>query len=263
MRPTPPPGADPAPDETIDQLIGDWWIYQLRAGHRFSTDDLMTAWRAAVARPDARRCLDLGAGIGSVGLYLLGMLDRVGPGGAALVGVEAQEVSDRLARKTLALNGLDGRVTRVLGDLRDPDVLPGAPTFDLVTGSPPYVPLGKGHVSPHPQRAACRMELRGSVIDYARSARKFVAPGGRFVYCMAARDPRGEEAAPAAGLVILERFDVTFRTGDAPMIAVFTTARDDEANLPGRVDGGITIRDADGTYGAAYRAFREAWGWSA
>jgi tRNA1(Val) A37 N6-methylase TrmN6 len=263
MRPTPPPGADPGPDETLDQLIGAWWIYQLRSGHRFSTDDLMTAWRAAMARPDAQRCLDLGAGVGSVGLYVLGMLDRLGSGGASLVGVEAQEISDRLARRSIVLNGLDARVVRVLGDLRDPNVLPGTPTFDLVTGSPPYVPLGSGHVSPHPQRAACRMELRGSVVDYARAARRWIAPGGRFVYCMAARDPRGEAAASAAGLVILERFDVVFRAGDVPMISVFTTARADDEALPPRVDASLTIREADGAYGEAYRAFREAWGWTA
>ncbi len=35
---------------------------QLRRGHRFSTDDLVTAWRASAARPDAGDLLDLGAG---------------------------------------------------------------------------------------------------------------------------------------------------------------------------------------------------------
>ena len=56
---------------TLDILAGDWRIFQLRAGHRFSADDLLTAWTAVRANPTARQVLDLGAGIGSVGLLAL------------------------------------------------------------------------------------------------------------------------------------------------------------------------------------------------
>ena len=58
-------------DITLDTLAGSWRLYQLRHGHRFSTDDLLTAWAALRAKPEARRLLDLGAGIGSVGLLAL------------------------------------------------------------------------------------------------------------------------------------------------------------------------------------------------
>lgn len=54
-----------AGDITFDILAGAWRIFQLRHGHRFSTDDLLTAWAAVRANPEARRLLDLGAGIGS------------------------------------------------------------------------------------------------------------------------------------------------------------------------------------------------------
>jgi tRNA1(Val) A37 N6-methylase TrmN6 len=62
------PGADAV---SRDSLAGGWRIYQLRRGHRFSADDLLTAWAAVEARPEARTLLDLGAGIGSVGLVSL------------------------------------------------------------------------------------------------------------------------------------------------------------------------------------------------
>ena len=65
---------------TLDLLAGDWGIFQLRGGHRYSTDDLPTAWTAARARPSARRLLDLGSGIGSVGLVTLW---RLGTGTAS------------------------------------------------------------------------------------------------------------------------------------------------------------------------------------
>src|SRR5215471_17041737 len=56
---------------TLDTLAGDWRILQLRTGHRFSADDLLTAWTAVRANPAARQVLDLGACIGSVGLLVL------------------------------------------------------------------------------------------------------------------------------------------------------------------------------------------------
>lgn len=159
---------------TCDRLAGDWRIWQLRRGHRFSADDMLTAWLAADVAPGARRLLDLGAGIGSVGLMTLWRMDPA----AHLTMVEAQEVSHQLARRTIVTNGLETRVEARHGDLRDPGVVPEADAFDLVTGSPPYIPLGKGVVSPVAQRAACRMELRGSILDYAQTAARAVRPDG-------------------------------------------------------------------------------------
>ncbi|MCB9662524.1 MAG: methyltransferase [Alphaproteobacteria bacterium] len=257
----PPPGEPPGPDETLDRLLGDWWIFQLARGHRFSTDDLLTGWRAAQAVPQARRCLDLGCGIGSVGLYTLGVL---GHADATLVGIEAQDVSIGLARRSVARNGLQARVTLLHGDLRDAAVLPEAlrPVggFDLVTGSPPYIPLGKGLVSPHPQRAACRMELRGSVFDYAATAAPLLAPHGRFVFVMSARDPRTEAAPVEAGLVVVHRLDVVFREGETPMIAVLTCARADAPDRAPRVDETLLVREASGAFSPAYAALRAGLG---
>ena len=100
-------------ETTIDRLVGDWRIVQLRTGHRFSTDDFLTAWLAVDAHPKALRLLDLGAGIGSVGLMTLYHLSHE----AHLTMVEAQEVSHALAMETVRLNALSN-VTAILGDLR-------------------------------------------------------------------------------------------------------------------------------------------------
>jgi tRNA1Val (adenine37-N6)-methyltransferase len=253
MRRQPPPGPPPGPDESLDQLIGDWWIYQLARGHRFSTDDVLTAWRASLALPQARRCLDLGCGVGSVGLSTLALL---GWEDATLVGVEAQEVSVALARRSVARNGLEGRVRIVQGDIRDPEVLPADASFELITGSPPYIPPGSGIISAHPQRAACRFELRGSCVDYCLAARRWLAPGGRFAFVMVAADRRIEEGPQAAGLQVIERFDVVFREGLAPLIAVMVCARQEDGPFPTRVHGQIAVRRPDGALTEAYAALR-------
>lgn len=239
---------------TLDRLAGDWQIFQLRRGHRFSTDDLLTAWRASRTRPAARRLLDLGAGIGSVGLMNLWRLQELDPrDDQHLTMVEAQETSHRLARKSLAFNRLEAQVTALWGDLRER--VPDGP-FELITGSPPYIPLGKGVVSPHHQRAACRMELRGTIADYALAAAKVLEPDGRFVCCFAGQDPRAEQAIAAAGFHLLHRTDVYFRAQLPPTICLLTAALSPGPVVRDR----LTIRDAQGQWTEEYLSIRREMG---
>ncbi len=251
----PSPGPlTPGPDESLDRICNDWRIFQLRKGHRFSTDDLLVAWLAAQLRPDAPLQIDIGSGTGSVGLLTL----QHRPADARLVMVEAQEVSVGLARRTVALNGLADRIEIRHGDLRDPNMLPPHEhgTYPLVTGSPPYFPVGAGVMSPHPQRAACRMELRGDVFDYCTTAAQAMTPDGVFCLVHSAVDPRPEAAIDAAGLRVIRRHDVLFRDGRAPTIAIWAAAFEGE-----RDDAPpIIIRDADGEFNAAYLDIRASMG---
>ncbi len=246
------------PTETLAALIGPWSVFQLARGHRFSTDDLVTAWRASLALPGATRLLDIGCGIGSVGLCTL---HRVDPS-ASLVAIEAQEISVGLYRRSIAHNGLSDRVTLHQGDLRDPEILPAGSRFELITGSPPYVPVGNGVISPHPQRAGARMELRGSVFDYCRAAARWLAPGGRFCFVMLAGDPRTEEAPLAAGLGVVERWDYVFGAGRDPHIATLVCAHADECEGAPRRSGRLVIRGEDGEHTADYQAFRARMGFA-
>ncbi len=247
------PDPDDPSEVTVDRLAGEWRIHQLRRGHRFSADDLFTAWVASGVCPGAGVYADIGAGIGSVGLMTLWKLSP----GARLVAVEAQEVSHRLMRRTVGLNGLGDRVECRLGDLRDPAVIPERDHFDLVTGSPPYVPLGKGVVSPIEQRAGARMELRGSIFDYAATGARIVRPGGWLVLCFVAADPRGEAAIAAAGLHLRVRQDVIFRGGQAPLVTVLAATRE-----PGPCDRRepFPIRGPDGEWTEVYFAMRREMG---
>lgn len=239
----------PETGETLDRLAGEWWIFQLRRGHRYATDDVLTAHAAWRARPDARRLLDLGAGTGALGLMTLLCL---GPE-ARLTAVEIQERSVALLRKTVAHNGLTGRVQIRPGDLRTP-LVDGEPPFDLVVANPPYLPVGDALRSPEPQRAAARLELHGDVFDYCRAAARQLATGGRFCFCHAAGDPRPEQAVEAAGLRLLARQEVVFREGRPPAIALFTCGREG----PRCDEAPIVVRGRDGGRTETYRAVRRA-----
>jgi tRNA1(Val) A37 N6-methylase TrmN6 len=158
-------------DVTLDVLTGSWRVFQLKRGHRFSVDDLFTAWRACNALPVAETLLDLGSGIGSVGLSTLAKMRNPH---ATLLGIEAQRVSFQLATASILENNLSERVTFLNGDFRTIDEILGAhfstrgisevPLFDLITGSPPYLPSEKSRNSPDSQKAHCRVELRGRFV---------------------------------------------------------------------------------------------------
>jgi len=125
-----PPGASSPPrvpeDETLDAISGHFRIFQLRGGHRFSTDDVLTAWYGTTWAPSAAAVLDLGSGIGSVGMIAAWRLP-----GSRVVTIEAQPGSVRLARKSADYNGLSGRYEIREGDFRDAGAISETERFDL------------------------------------------------------------------------------------------------------------------------------------
>lgn len=261
-----PPGAKTPPpvesNETLDAISGHFRLFQLRDGHRFSTDDLLVAWYGTSWCPTARTALDLGSGIGTVGMICAWRLP-----GARLVTVEAQAESVALARKSAQYNGLGDRYEIRPGDFREPDILRADETFDLVTGSPPYFPPEAGVKSDHPQRLACRFELRGTVADYCAAAAKHLAAGGFFA-CVFPTEPaqlnRVETGARQAGLVMVRKRPVVFREGEPPLVALFGMMR--AADLPEDfrdrtwTEPGLIIRTRDGRIHPEYSAVKLAIG---
>ncbi|MDB4977207.1 MAG: tRNA ((6))-methyltransferase TrmN6 [Myxococcaceae bacterium] len=219
------------PDElgelTHDAIAGDFRIAQRRHGHRYSIDDVLTAWEAAQTAPHARRCLELGSGIGSVLLMLAYKLPQ-----AEFVAVEAQRNSFRLLEHNVRDNGLSPRVCLLHGDLRA-QVDERLGRFDLITGTPPYVPIGTATPSSDSQKAYCRQELRGGVEDYLAAIGRVLSPHGTGVVCADARSPqRVFRGAERAGLFVSRQRDVVPRAGSKPLFAVFTVVsagRSDEA----------------------------------
>ncbi len=251
---------DVPPDETLDALSGHFRIFQLRAGHRFSTDDVLTAWYGTTWAPCAARVLDLGSGIGSVAMIAAWRLP-----GATFVTIEAQEESVRLARKSAAYNGLEQRYEIRRADFRSAEALREDERFDLVLGSPPYFPIGTGVEGDHPQKVACRFELRGDIGDYARVAAGHLTAGGLFacVFPEEQRD-RVERAARDADLVVIRRRPVVFREGEPPLVGLFAMMR--ATDLPEWmrhrtwVEPPLVIRAADGSVHPEYSAVKLAVG---
>lgn len=247
----------PQAREDLCYLTGDWRILQRVDGHRWSLDDLVTAWVAgnASSQSSPARICDLGCGIGAVLLMLAWRFPT-----AHLIGVEAQTVSVELARRSVAWNGAEDRCKILCGDLREPSLLPEDHSFDLITGTPPYLPLGTARVSQRIQWSECHFEHRGGVADYLRSAARLLCPEGVFVMCAAVRDtPRVESAACQAGLATTRRLQVVPVQGKAALFCVHVIRHAGPvARPPGTTT--LQVRDRNGARTPEFLALRAQMG---
>lgn len=256
--PLPPGGVEVEDGETLEYISGSFRIFQCAKGHRYSTDDVLTAWYGTSHAPRVERAADLGSGIGSVALVCAWRLP-----GATFCTVEAQEISIRLARKSVRYNGLESRFMLYHGDLRDASLLAGEAPFDLVTGSPPYWPPGTAMEAEHPQAVPARIEVRGSIVDYARAAARILAPGGLFAFVFpTAQLDRALGALSDARLTLIRRRDVVFREGDPPLVTLFAASRAEDIppSYQPLVEPPLTIRRRDGSTDPEYSAIRMSFG---
>jgi tRNA1Val (adenine37-N6)-methyltransferase len=250
--PLPPGGIEAEAGETLDHIAGNFKIFQYVSGHRYSTDDVLTAWYGTTCAPRVDRAADLGSGIGSVAIIAAWRLP-----GARFVTVEAQEMSVRLARKSIRYNGLESRFTIRHGDLRDPSMFGGEPPFDLVLGSPPYFRPGTAVEAEHPQTVPARFETRGTISDYALTAARILAPGGVFAFVF----PVSERVDPAienARLRLVRRREIIFKEGERPLIAVYAASRAEDIppSYETLVEPPLTIRRIGGSVDGEYSAIR-------
>ena len=146
------------PDLTEDALLGGRVrLLQLRRGYRVAVDAVLLA--AAIDAAPGQRVLDLGAGVGAVGLCLAARVHD-----CLIVGVEVQPALADLAERNAALNGMSARVRTIIHDLARP--LPAdLGSFDHVATNPPYLAAAVADPSPDPSKALATVE---SSADLAR-----------------------------------------------------------------------------------------------
>ena len=82
--------------------------------------------------------------------------------------------------------------------------------------------------SEHPQKLACRFELRGTIADYCATAAGTSRPADflRACFRMNPRNARAWRRPPnKSGLVIVRKRPVVFREGDPALVALFGLMR--------------------------------------
>ncbi len=162
-----------------DRLLGGRLaLWQPAAGHRAGTDAVLLAAAAPAAADD--RFVDVGAGVGTVGLAL-----ALGRGSATGLLLEADPATAALARRNVALNGVEGRVGVVEADLfaraADRPAALRQEAASLVVTNPPFFEAGAVRASPNAARAAAHVAGPRRHGDWLAAAAALLAPGGRLV----------------------------------------------------------------------------------
>jgi tRNA1Val (adenine37-N6)-methyltransferase len=157
-------------DTSGDSRPGPLVIHQPRNGYRYSIDSFLLA--SFVILKKQARVIDLGSGVGIVGLLLCARYPD-----CTVCGIEIQERLLRFARDNSRENGLDDRLTSVLGDLRRARDLPKM-TFDAVVSNPPYRPVGTGRRNRDDERTIARHETMVRLSDIVSAAGGVLKPGG-------------------------------------------------------------------------------------
>ena len=140
----------------------------------FGTDALLLASFSA-PRPRDKLC-DFGTGCGIIPFCWLR------DGARHVHAVELQAEACEQLRRSVALNGLEDRVSLLEADLRDLRGRLPHNSFDLIAMNPPYTPLGKGLLSVEENARVARHEtnLTPEELFAAAVLLKF---GGRFCLC--------------------------------------------------------------------------------
>lgn len=164
----------PETDETLDSIgTSGVQVLQRRSGYRFTLDAVLLAAFAAAEDPRQGPVLELGAGSGVVSFLLARQFGR-GP----IDALELQpSVHARLVR-AVALNGLEGQVRPLLGDLREARTLLPPGGHALVVSNPPFRPADAGVRSPDEERALSKQELACDAASVVAAARHALEPGG-------------------------------------------------------------------------------------
>ena len=156
-------------DETLDLFYhGRVRVLQKRKGYRFSLDAPLLADFIRTEASD--EILELGAGSGVISLLLSIKPFR------HITAVEVQADLADLARRNVALNGLEDRVRIVEADLRSFD--PGR-TFDVVYSNPPYIRGRGGQLSRSEEKSVAKHEIKCDIHDIMRKTRTFLKEDGR------------------------------------------------------------------------------------
>ena len=161
------------PGERIDDLQrGGLRIIQRENGFRFGTDAVLLADFAAVKRGE--RVCDMGTGTGVLPLLLSARAEET-----TFDAFEVQPDVADMAKRSVALNGLEKRICVHLADCREASAVIGHETVQLVVTNPPYTALGAGLVSPETTRAISRSDSDCPLADWMTACARVLQNGGR------------------------------------------------------------------------------------
>lgn len=162
------------PGERIDDLERNGYsIIQSKARFCFGMDAVLLSGFAQVKKGE--RVLDLGTGTGIIPILLEAKTQ-----GEHFTGLEIQEESADMARRSVLLNQLQDKIDIVTGDIKDASNIFGASSFDVITTNPPYMIGQHGLQNADEAKTIARHEVLCTLEDIIAQSAKLLPQKGRF-----------------------------------------------------------------------------------
>lgn len=162
------------PGERLDDLqIKGYEIIQSPGRFCFGMDAVLLSSFAKVKRGE--RALDLGTGTG-----ILPILLEAKNEGSGYVGLEIQEESADMARRSVLHNKLEQKIEIVTGDIKEASTIFGAASFHVITTNPPYMIGEHGLKNANEAMYIARHEALCTLDDILRESARLLKPKGRF-----------------------------------------------------------------------------------
>ena len=163
----------PSSDETLDTFFdGQLQILQKKRGYRFSIDSVLLSRFIKIHKNE--KVIDLGTGCGILPL-LLSKTTKA----HSFLGIEVQKGLADLAKKNVALNHLQHRISILHKDFRELKGSFSPGVFDVVLSNPPYRNYHTGRLNPLMEKAIARHEIKGTLEDLISIASYLLLPKGR------------------------------------------------------------------------------------
>lgn len=161
-------------EERLDDLqVKGYHIIQNPSKFCFGIDAVLLSTFAKVKRNE--RVIDLGTGTGIVPILL-----KSKTCGHEFVGLEIQDESADMARRSVRYNELDDEIDIVTGDIKEASKLFGLASFHVVTVNPPYMIGAHGIQNDASCKTIARHEVLCSLEDVVRESTKLLKEKGRF-----------------------------------------------------------------------------------
>jgi len=161
------------PYERIDDLqCGGYHIIQDPKRFCFGIDAVCLSNFAQIKKGET--ILDLGTGTGIIPILLCAKTE-----GGHFTGLEIQEQSVDMARRSVEMNDLSHRIRIDLGDIKNGANLYPPNHFDAVTVNPPYINQGGGVPNENSAKAIARHEIACNLADIVTLSARLLKTGGR------------------------------------------------------------------------------------
>ena len=160
--------------ERLDDLqIKGYEIIQSPGRFCFGMDAVLLSSYAKIRNREL--ALDLGTGTG-----ILPILLEAKNEGEHYTGLEIQEESADMARRSVSHNGLEDKIDIVTGDIKEASGIFGAASFHVITTNPPYMIGEHGLKNEKEALHIARHEALCTLDDILRESARLLKPKGRF-----------------------------------------------------------------------------------